>query len=104
MKRDDFADVLVAHVRHDDSRRTTFERHMDTEEPGDSQTPAARATIDHARARALILEQTQRLLPASEANALADHLLECDRCFRYAQDVAHQERQSGKHNAIRGGF
>jgi hypothetical protein len=62
------------------------------------------STIDHERARELIQEQTRRLLPPQEANALADHLLVCDRCFRYAQDVAHQERQSGKHSAVsRGG-
>jgi hypothetical protein len=58
------------------------------------------STIDHERARELIQEQTRRLLPPQEANALADHLLICDRCFRYAQDVAHQERQSGKHSAV----
>ena len=58
------------------------------------------STIDHERARELIQEQTRRLLPPQEANALADHLLVCDRCFRYAQDVAHQERQSGKHSAV----
>ncbi|MGH2514597.1 MAG: hypothetical protein ACRDHP_02995 [Ktedonobacterales bacterium] len=103
MKRDEWADVLVA---HEDPRRTAFERHMESEgsSAGESEAPAGPATIDHARARELILEQSQRLLPASEANALADHLLVCDRCFRYAQDVAHQERQSGKHNAVRGGF
>ena len=101
MKRDDSAEVLVA---RESSQRTAFERHIDAEEAGDGETATVRGTIDHARARELILEQTHRLLPASEANALADHLLECDRCFRYAQDVAHQERQSGKHNAIRGGY
>jgi hypothetical protein len=58
------------------------------------------STIDHERARELIQEQTRRLLPPQEANALADHLLVCDRCFRYAQDVAHQERQSSKHSAV----
>lgn len=58
--------------------------------------------IDHERARQLILDQAHRLLPPDEANALADHLLTCDRCFRFAQDVAHQERQSGKHQAIQG--
>ena len=103
MKRDELADVLVA---HEDPRRSAFEQHLDSEPPsvGEEEMPVGPITIDHARARELILEQKQRLLPASEANALADHLLECDRCFRYAQDVAHQERQSGKHNAIRGGF
>ncbi len=49
--------------------------------------------IDHERARALILEQTRRLLPPPDANALADHLIACDRCFRFAQDVAAQERE-----------
>lgn len=103
MKRDDFADVLVA---HEDPHHTTFEQHLNSDEAEDAggELPAGPTIIDHARARELILEQTQRLLPATEANALADHLLECDRCFRFAQDVAHQERQSGKHNAIRGGF
>ena len=101
MKRDEFAEVLVA---HEDPRRSAFEQNLDSEGAGDGEKPAGPATIDHARARELILEQTQRLLPPSEANALADHLLACDRCFRYAQDVAHQERQSGKHNAIRDGF
>ncbi|MGO8946614.1 MAG: hypothetical protein ACLQUY_02900 [Ktedonobacterales bacterium] len=63
-----------------------------------SQIPAS--AIDHDRAYELIDEQTRRLLPPHEANALADHLLVCDRCFRYAQDVAHQERQSSKHSAV----
>src|SRR5215469_894512 len=69
-----------------------------TREETPSQFPAT--AIDHDRARELINEQTRRLLPPQEANALADHLLICDRCFRYAQDIAHQERQSGKHSAI----
>ncbi|HLZ24442.1 MAG TPA: hypothetical protein VKQ30_20195, partial [Ktedonobacterales bacterium] len=99
MKRDDFADVLVA---HDDPQHTAFERQTEPERQNANEaTTTGPLIIDHARARELILEQNQRLLPASEANALADHLLECDRCFRYAQDVAHEERQSGKHNAIR---
>lgn len=76
------------------------------ETPGDNAQPELPASaIDHERARELIQEQTRRLLPPQEANALADHLLVCDRCFRYAQDVAHQERQSGKHSAVsRGNF
>src|SRR5215472_5411508 len=69
-----------------------------TREETPSQFPAT--AIDHDRAHELINEQTRRLLPPQEANALADHLLVCDRCFRYAQDIAHQERQSGKHNAV----
>lgn len=56
-------------------------------------------TLTHERAQQLIVEQAQSLLPPTVANALADHLLTCDRCFRFAQDVAHQERQSGKHKA-----
>jgi hypothetical protein len=72
------------------------------EEPSgeNAQREVPASTIDHERARELIQEQTRRLLPPQEANALADHLLVCDRCFRYAQDVAHQERQSGKHSAV----
>lgn len=56
--------------------------------------------LDHERAQRLIVEQTQHLLPPAAANALADHLFACDRCFRFAQDIAHQERQSGKHKAL----
>jgi hypothetical protein len=76
------------------------------ETPGDNaQRELPSSAIDHERAHELIQEQTRRLLPPQEANALADHLLVCDRCFRYAQDVAHQERQSGKHSAVsRGDF
>ncbi len=69
-----------------------------TQEENPSQIPAG--SISHERAHELVDEQTHRLLPPQDANALADHLLVCDRCFRYAQDVAHQERQSGKHSAI----
>lgn len=49
--------------------------------------------IDHERARRLIREQNQRLLPPADANALADHLLTCDSCYKYAQDIAAQERK-----------
>lgn len=49
--------------------------------------------IDHERARRLIREQTQRLLPPAEANALADHLLSCDSCYKFAQDEAARERK-----------
>lgn len=49
--------------------------------------------IDHEYARHLLDEQVHRLLPPAEANALADHLLTCDKCFRYAQDVAAHERE-----------
>jgi len=55
--------------------------------------PDAVTSIGHARARELILEQARRLLPPSEANALAGHLVECDRCFRFAQDAAELERR-----------
>lgn len=55
--------------------------------------PDSSTGISHDRARELILEQSRRLLPPSEANALADHLVECDRCFRFAQDVAELERK-----------
>jgi hypothetical protein len=49
--------------------------------------------ISHERARQLILEQTERLLPPADANALADHLFICDPCYRFAQDVAARERK-----------
>ena len=55
--------------------------------------PDSSTGIGHDRARELILEQSRRLLPPSEANALADHLVACDRCFRFAQDVAELERK-----------
>lgn len=101
MKRDESADVLVA---HGNPGRMAFERRVEPAGPyeGGDEVEGGPLAIGHARARALILEQTQHLLPPAEANALADHLLACDRCFRFAQDVAHQERQSGKHSAVRG--
>jgi hypothetical protein len=49
--------------------------------------------IDHERARQLILEQNEHLLAAPDANALAEHLLVCDRCYRFAQEVAARERR-----------
>ena len=50
--------------------------------------------LTHERARELLLRQSGELLPAAEANALADHLLTCDECYRFAQDVAaRQHRQ-----------
>ena len=63
-----------------------------TGEESEGQLPET--MISHERARELVVEQTRRLLPPQDANSLAD------RCFRYAQDVAHQERQSGKHSAM----
>ena len=59
----------------------------------DLEPPTGGGDIDHQRARWLIRQQTQRLLPASDANALADHLLACDTCYKYAQDLAAQERK-----------
>ena len=50
--------------------------------------------LTHERARDLISAQTVGLLPAAEANALADHLLVCDACYRFAQDVAAQRRNT----------
>ena len=59
----------------------------------DLEPPIGDGEIEHERARWLIRQQTQRLLPASDANALADHLLACDSCYRYAQDLAALERK-----------
>lgn len=50
--------------------------------------------LTHERARELIVAQTTQLLPPAEANALADHLLICDDCYRFAQDVAAQRRNA----------
>lgn len=50
--------------------------------------------LTHERARDLITAQTVGLLPPAEANALADHLLICDACYRFAQDVAAQRRNT----------
>ncbi|HUY76638.1 MAG TPA: hypothetical protein VMV29_07685 [Ktedonobacterales bacterium] len=50
--------------------------------------------LTHERARELIVAQTTQLLPPAEANALADHLLICDACYRFAQDVAAQRRNA----------
>ena len=61
--------------------------------PGNTPDQFRPDDIDHERARKLILEQSERLLPAPDANALADHLLVCDRCYRFAQEVAARERQ-----------
>jgi hypothetical protein len=55
--------------------------------------PLNRDGVTHERARQLILEQAHRLLPPAEANALADHLLICDPCYRFAQDAAARERR-----------
>ena len=89
-----------AMARSFEDDRTVGSSSSQTSTSEDDHSERLAATIDHERARELIQEQTRRLLPPQEANALADHLLVCDRCYRYAQDVAHQERQSGKHSAV----
>ena len=103
MKRDPLSDMLLL---YEGSPSDNTFRHSRQEEDADllpdEEVEAPAAEIDHALARQLILDQSQRLLPPDEANALADHLLVCDKCFRFAQDVAHQERQSGKHQAVQG--
>lgn len=53
--------------------------------------PAALA-LDHDRARELLIAQSDGLLPAAEANALSAHLLTCDSCYRFAQDLASGRR------------
>lgn len=105
MKRDPLSDMLLL---YGDSRTgggsLQYKREGDFDLSQDEEGEEARPVkeIDHDLARQLILDQSHRLLPADEANALADHLLVCDKCFRFAQDIAHQERQSGKHQAIQG--
>jgi hypothetical protein len=105
MKRDPLSDMLVLYEGppSDDAFLRQQEDEVSLVPDEETADAASVREIDHARARQLILDQSQRLLPPDEANALADHLLACDKCFRFAQDVAHQERQSGKHQAIQGG-
>ena len=107
MRRERFREQWDPGNAGERTRAQSFEDDQETlgkapQEPSgeNAQRELPSSTIDHERARELIQEQTRRLLPPQEANALADHLLVCDRCFRYAQDVAHQERQSSKHSAI----
>lgn len=89
--------VFMESVRRDEDKQSG--QREGVEEVHDSVELPAGTELDHERAQQLIVEQAHTLLPPSVANALADHLLTCDRCFRFAQDVAHQERQSGKHKA-----
>ncbi len=49
--------------------------------------------LDHDRARRLLVAQRSALLPAADANALSAHLLTCDPCYRFAQDLAARSRQ-----------
>lgn len=57
-----------------------------------SSSPAG-PTLDHDRARQLLVAQRDCLLPAADANALSAHLLTCDSCYRFAQDLAARSRQ-----------
>jgi len=59
-----------------------------------SEPPQEEDTLTHARARALLLRQCDVRLPPASANALAEHLLDCDSCYRYAQDVAAERHAS----------
>lgn len=92
MKRTKPLDTLLAHESaeigmdyQDTMDDQAWEADVEPELGGDG--------ITHEHARELILAQTYQLLPAGEANALADHLLVCDPCYRYAQDVAAKERK-----------
>gem|GEM_PF-3900144 len=103
MKRDISADVLMMQQnrRQDDRQRPEPDGHnRQLYSRMNDDTREMPRVLSHEHARELIREQTHTLLPPDEANALADHLVECDSCFKYAQDIAHEERQSGKHNAV----
>ena len=105
MKRDPLSDMLLLYEGpgSEDTHPPNHQERDASFVPAEDTADTAPAwAIDHERARQLVLDQANRLLPPDEANALADHLLACDKCFRFAQDVAHQERQSGKHQAIQG--
>jgi len=54
--------------------------------------PSAAPALDHGRARELLLAQRDTLLPPEEANALSAHLIACDSCYRFAQDLAAGQR------------
>lgn len=104
MKRETSSYMTETHkissfLEHPSRDGDAYEWPEGAEEVSESVDLPSEATLDHERAQQLIIEQAQTLLPPNVANALADHLLTCDRCFRFAQDVAHQERQSGKHKA-----
>ena len=58
--------------------------------PPAGEDPRSIQDMTHERARDLIQRQQDTLLPPSEANALANHLLDCDACYRFAQDLAAQ--------------
>ncbi|HEX6817747.1 MAG TPA: hypothetical protein VF120_05180 [Ktedonobacterales bacterium] len=97
MKRGKPADVLeggeVLRQRHSTWTIESGEYLGEDSNADELESPVAGGEIDHARARRLIREQTQRLLPAADANALADHLLACDSCYKFAQDEAARERK-----------
>lgn len=97
MKRGKSADVLA---ERDPSQRQRsawdgegVAPHLAGDDEEGLETPDQGGDIDHERARRLIREQTQRLLPPADANALADHLLTCDACYKFAQDLAAKERK-----------
>jgi hypothetical protein len=101
MKRGKSADML-AERDPSQRQRSAWEDegvapHMEGDDENGLETPDQDGDIDHERARRLIREQTHRLLPPADANALADHLLTCDACYKFAQDLAAKERkrQSG---------
>lgn len=97
MKRGKPADVLAERdelrQRHSAWTIDDGEYVEESDGPDELEPPYNGGEIDHERARRLIREQTQRLLPPADANALADHLLTCDSCYRYAQDEAARERK-----------
>ncbi len=83
---------------YEDYQQFTDDAEHTHEEDAANGTPtngtAANGELTHERARELIVVQTTGLLPPADANALADHLLTCDDCYRFAQDVAAQRRNA----------
>jgi hypothetical protein len=94
MKRIRPVDMLVAHEDAGAGGEGDVFEVMEESiwEPNDEPAPNG-GGVTHERARQLILEQAHRLLPPAEANALADHLVVCDPCYRFAQDAAAKERR-----------
>lgn len=93
MKRGKSADALMERDPYGRKLVTLGVEGEDIPEQDNSDGLDESGEIDHERARRLIREQTQRLLPPADANALADHLLVCDSCYKFAQDEAARERK-----------
>lgn len=76
------------HLLPDTFPASLFALTTDPSAASSTQSAAQDTSLTHARACALLLKQQDSLLPPADANALAAHLLDCDACYRYAQEIA----------------